>query len=237
MQRQCASSTADHLRLDDVIPSALPSSPLPAPRLVARELACRRGTRLLFKGLDLDVPAGRIVWLRGQNGRGKTSLLRLAAGLSSPEHGHVLIDGVPARTITPERALVFIAHANALKEDLSVSEALAFLLRLHGRASDGPTVRAALERLGLAGRRDAMVRTLSQGQRRRVALARLAVETAPSLWLLDEPFDALDTDGVERVNGLLVEHAGRGGSVLLTSHLALDAARLAPIEVDLDRYC
>ena len=97
--------------------------------------------------------------------------------------------------------LVFIGHANALKEDLTVREALAFLLRIHGRPRDAATVDAALDRLGLRTRRQAMVRTLSQGQRRRVVLARLAVEHRPSLWLLDEPFDALDTDGIARVNG------------------------------------
>ncbi|HEY2928725.1 heme ABC exporter ATP-binding protein CcmA, partial [Piscinibacter sp.] len=178
-----------------------------APRLSAVDLACRRGNRLLFHALDFELHAEQIVWVRGQNGRGKTSLLRLAAGLSTPERGKILFDG----------RLVFIAHANALKEDLSASEALAFLLRIQGRACDAPTVHGALARMGLASRRDAMVRSLSQGQRRRVALARLAVENEPSLWLLDEPFDALDADGVACLNQLLLEHARRGGSVLLAS--------------------
>lgn len=201
------------------------------------KLACRRGTRLLFKDLDLDVAAGQIVWVRGQNGRGKTSLLRLAAGLSTPEHGQVLCDGDSVRRAPGFQArLVFIAHANALKEDLTVSEALAFLLSIHGRAHGLATVHAALERVGLHSRRQAMVRTLSQGQRRRVALARLAAEQDASLWILDEPFDALDVDGVERLNGLLSEHVRRGGSVLLTSHLSLNTTMLQPIEVDLDRY-
>jgi len=210
------------------------ASSSPPARLRATNLACRRGTRLLFKGLDLELPAGQIMWLRGQNGRGKTSLLRIAAGLSSPEDGQVLIDGAPPRSVRP---LVFIGHANALKEDLSVFEALEFLLRIHGRPCQPGDVHAALDRLGLSSRRGAMVRTLSQGQRRRVALARLAAHSDASLWLLDEPFDALDSDGVERVNGLLAEHAGRGGSVLLTSHLSLDRPRLAPVDLDLDRYC
>jgi heme exporter protein A len=197
-----------------------------APRLSAVDLACRRGNRLLFHALDFELHAEQIVWVRGQNGRGKTSLLRLAAGLSTPERGKILFDG----------RLVFIAHANALKEDLSASEALAFLLRIQGRACDAPTVHGALARMGLASRRDAMVRSLSQGQRRRVALARLAVENEPSLWLLDEPFDALDADGVACLNQLLLEHARRGGSVLLASHLGVDTAMLQASEVDLDRY-
>jgi len=131
--------------------------------------------------------------------------------------------------------LVFVAHANALKDDLAAGEALAFLLRIHGRPFDGATLDAALDRLGILSRRDAPVRTLSQGQRRRVALARLAVEQRPTLWLLDEPFDALDTDGLSRVNAVLAGHLYRGGSIMLTSHLDLDTAVLHPIELDLDR--
>jgi heme exporter protein A len=207
------------------------------PRLTANRLACRRGTRLLFKGLDLSIDAGQIVWVRGRNGRGKTSLLRLAAGLSVPEDGQVLWNDMPVRRAAGfcER-LVFIGHANALKDDLTVSESLALLLHIHGRLHDKATVSAALERMGLLSRRDAMVLTLSQGQRRRVALARLAAEREASLWILDEPFDALDVDGVQRLNGLLVEHRERGGSVLLTSHQPLDDALLQPQQVDLDAY-
>jgi heme exporter protein A len=207
-----------------------------APSLSASRLACRRGHRMLFRGLDLSLEPGQIMWLRGQNGRGKTSLLRLAAGLSAPEEGVLSCDGMALRRL-PDFALrlLFIGHTNALKDDLSVSEALAFLLRIHGRPSDTASVHAALQRLGMHSRRDAPVRTLSQGQRRRVALARLAVEQHASLWLLDEPFDALDADGVERVNGLLLEHLARRGSVLLTSHLRLDDS-LPALVLDLDAH-
>jgi heme exporter protein A len=213
-------------------------SPSGVPRFAATQLACRRGTRLLFHDLGFEVNAGQIVWVRGQNGRGKTSLLRLAAGLSTPEHGRVLCDGVPPRRVAePSQQPLFIGHANALKDDLSASEALAFLLRIHSLRHDIATVHAALERVGVRSRRDALVRTLSQGQRRRVALARLAVDDRASLWILDEPFDALDLDGQQRLNALLAEHVRRGGCVLLTSHLLLDIALLQPREVDLDRYC
>ena len=194
------------------------------PLLTASQLACQRGTRLLFEGLDLDVAPGRIVWVRGRNGRGKTSLLRLAAGLSSPSQG----------TIHRQGRLLFIGHANALKDDLTAAEALAFLLRVHALPADDDTVLQALDRLGVRSRKSAPVRTLSQGQRRRVALARLAVAGAPGLWILDEPFDALDADGIERLNALLLAHVQRGGSVLLSSHLPLDIVRLPVTEVDLD---
>ena len=219
------------------VSSPHPLSHTAAPRLTVSALACRRGSRLLFTDLDLDVDAGEIVWVRGQNGSGKTSFLRLVAGLSTPEHGRVLFDGMPVRSAAAHgRRLVYVAHANALKEDLSVGEALEFLLRIHGRPCTQATVVAALDRLGLLSRRQAMVRTLSQGQRRRVALARLAVDDGAALWLLDEPFDALDIDGIGRLNGLLNDQVRRGGSVLLTSHLGVSTAMLRPREVDLDAY-
>jgi len=203
------------------------SKTAPFCHLTATDLACRRGGRLLFQGLGFEVGAGQIVWLRGHNGRGKTSLLRLAAGLASPEQGRIVCDG---------SSLVFVAHASALKDDLSVAEALAFLLRVHRRPCDRATVHTALARLGLHERRHALVRTLSQGQRRRVALARLAVEDRASLWLLDEPFDSLDADGVSTLHELLREHVARGGGVLLTSHQGLDTHALQAVEVDLDRH-
>ena len=212
-----------------------PSPILVAPRLSAIDLACRRGGRLLFQHVAFELPPGRLAWVRGHNGRGKTSLLRLAAGLSSPEHGEVLLDGQPVQRASDRRPL-YIGHANALKDDLTATEALQFLLRLHGRAWDTVTAHAALQRLGLPGRKQAPVRTLSQGQRRRVALARLAVEDEAALWILDEPFDALDADGVATLNQLLADHLARGGNVLLTSHLPLDAERLRPLRIDLDGH-
>lgn len=195
--------------------------------LSVTQLACRRGDRILFKGLDLDVHAGQVVWLRGANGRGKTSLLRLLAGLSTPEAGQVQWGSSP-------RQLVYIAHANALKEDLTVLESLRFLTRLHGRDESDASLVDALQRFGMASRRDAPVRTLSQGQHRRVALSRLAIDTQPSVWILDEPFDSLDAEGIATLNTLLTRHAQRGGSVVLTSHQALTLSEPQPVVVQLD---
>ncbi len=199
------------------------TTPLPALRLV--DVACRRGDRLLFTGLTETLGPGELLWLRGGNGRGKTSLLRLVAGLATPEHGRILWGDDPIRRNEAFAArLVYIAHANALKDDLTATESLAFLARVHARDAGAPALRAALGRLGLAGRERTPVRSLSQGLRRRVALARLALETAPSLWVLDEPFDALDVAGTATLHALLAAHRARGGSVLLTSHhLHLDA--------------
>lgn len=191
-------------------------------------VACERGERLLFAALDLHVAAGSIAWLRGANGRGKTTLLRTIAGLSKPAAGRIERRGAAASW-----PCLYLAHANALKDDLSAAESLRFLLRLADLDHGDDHVDAALTRVGMAGRRHAPVRTLSQGQRRRVALARLAAATGPALWLLDEPYDALDDDGVSLLDGILAEHAGRGGIVVLTSHLPLRVASPAPVEVQL----
>ena len=204
--------------------------------LAGRALACRRGRRLLFRRLDLQLLPGNITWLRGRNGSGKTSLLRILAGLSTPAEGDITWNGAPLRPgdAAAREAIVFIGHANALKDDLTLAESLAFLARLQAIPDAPQRARAALDRLGLASRCDAPVRTLSQGQRRRGALARLALDQAPRTWILDEPYDALDQDSVALLSGLITEHAGRGGAVLMTSHQAVDLA--AATEFDLEPY-
>jgi heme exporter protein A len=197
--------------------------------LTVRELECRRGDRLLFAPISFDVAAGSIVWIRGANGQGKTTLLRTLAGLSAPAAGGLVWAGAPEIAPRP----LYLAHANALKEDLTVSESLRFLLHLAGHPVDSRDVDGALERFGMASRKDAFVRTLSQGQRRRVALARLAAQRELLPWLLDEPFDALDAAGVELLAGVIAEHARRGGAVVLTSHLPLPIDQPAPAVVQL----
>lgn len=200
------------------------------PVLTVRDLSCRRGDRVLFKGFHLQVHPGQVVWVRGANGRGKTSLLRLLAGLSRPDAGAIVWDA-GSRT---DRRPVYIGHHNALKDDLTAIEALQFLACLHGRPAAPDRLEAALRQCGVHARRNAPVRNLSQGQRRRVALARLCLEHHPSMWILDEPFDALDTQGVETLNRLLADHAGRGGCAVLTSHLALTLQHPSPLSVSLD---
>ncbi len=205
------------------------------PTLRARGLAYRRGEHALFSSLSLELAAGELLWLRGHNGRGKTSLLRLLAGLAQPDAGRVTW-GDLALAEAPEFSAqrVYIAHANALKDDLTAFEALQFLAALHGRDAAATAVSSALARLGMKRRERAPVRTLSQGQRRRVALARLALENAAGVWVLDEPYDALDVDGIQVVNELLEQHLGRGGSVVLTSHQPLSLTRVTPRVFDLD---
>lgn len=192
--------------------------------LAARRLACRRGDRLLFSDLDLALQPRQILWVRGRNGCGKTSLLRVLAGLSGPEAG----------TLERHGRIAYLAHSNALKDDLTVLESLQFLACLQGQAADADSCSEGLRRVGLLDRRRAAVRTLSQGQRRRVALARLFMQASAPVWILDEPFDALDSDAVATLNAELQDHARGGGAVILTSHLDLQLHDPVPTILQLD---
>lgn len=183
--------------------------------LIGRQLSCRRGGSLLFRGLNISVVPGSIHWLRGPNGSGKTSLLRILAGLSAPAAGQV-----------QRPALLYLGHGNALSGDLSLTAALEFHARLQGLTDARGVAQRALQHFGLAAQQHARVRTLSQGQRRRGALARLALDSAARAWLLDEPYDALDSAAAERLSMLIVEHAQRGGSVLLASHQPVSLPKL-----------
>lgn len=218
--------------------TSTPSAPPDAPLLDVSFLAGSRGERRLFQNLVIHLHAGQVMWLRGRNGRGKTTLLRLLAGLSTPAQGEIRVLGQSLKSapVSLRSAVGYLAHANALKDDLTAAEALRFVGAMSGHAPSLAEVGDALKRLGIASRAGAPVRTLSQGQRRRVALARLALPRAPRVWLLDEPFDALDDRGVEVLNRLLAEHAAAGGAVLLTSHQSLSLRAPAPQVLNLDDY-
>ncbi|MGI9219340.1 MAG: cytochrome c biogenesis heme-transporting ATPase CcmA [Hydrogenophaga sp.] len=200
------------------------------PLVQARGLSCRRGRDWLFRDLSFVVLPGQVVWLRGTNGSGKTTLLRTVCGLSQPDAGQLVWPTQESASVRP----VYVGHLNALKDDLTASEALRFVARLQGVDVDANGVHLALRVLGMHHRRHAPVRTLSQGQRRRVALARLSLDTRPSLWVLDEPFEALDADGIATVQSLIRTHQACGGSVLLTSHLPLDAEQTPFSDLTLD---
>ncbi len=206
--------------------------------LHACDLTGQRGDRVLFEQLDMKLAPGTVTWLRGSNGCGKTSLLRVLAGLSTPTDGHVRIDGHTLRQRGPvwRRKLLYVGHDDALKDELSVTEALQFLARLHDLPHGEPLLEQALRRFGVLNHHHAAVRTLSQGQRRRVALARLVLSHAAPLWLLDEPFDALDSDGIAAVDTVVAEHAAAGGCVLLTSHQPLSPTLPVSAVFDLEAY-
>jgi len=186
--------------------------------LEAAELECVRQQRVLFAGLSFALGAGELLRVAGPNGSGKTSLLRILCGLLTPQSGEVRWHGAPIRRLREEyaRHIVYLGHAPAVKDELIAEENLAIACRLAGLMAAANSIREALARFGLSG--SALVKKLSQGQRRRAALARLCLSESVPLWLLDEPFTALDTAGVTMLRGLIEDHAARGGAVVYSTH-------------------
>lgn len=193
--------------------------------LSVSDLSCARGERRLFSGLAFELDAGQWLHVQGENGAGKTTLLRTLVGLSHAESGEIRWRGEPIRTQAEEfrREVLYLGHHNAVKEELTPFENLALAAALDGRTLDEAEALAALHRFGLRGREDLTVRFLSAGQKRRVLLARLVTRKAP-LWVLDEPFTALDVKAVDMLSGLIGEHIAGGGMAILTSHQAMPIA-------------
>ncbi len=191
------------------------------PLLAAHALAFSRNEQSVFGPLDFQVDAGEALLVQGDNGAGKTTLLRVLAGLLQLEAGRIEIDGRPARRGERSRFMAYLGHLPALKADLSTLENLHFLCGLHGRrAKQMPG--SALAIVGLGGYEDSLVRQLSAGQKKRLALARLWLSPAP-LWLLDEPYANLDLDGITLVNRMISAHLRSGGAALVTTHGAYAA--------------
>lgn len=184
--------------------------------LTAEKLACVRGDKRLFEGLSFRVTAGQALAVEGANGAGKTSLLRLIAGFLTPAAGRLVVKSADGESDDGEergKLIGWLGHLDGLKPQLTVMEQLNFFAHLYGKAVDG----GLLEQVGLARQADLPCRYLSAGQRRRLALARLLASARP-LWLLDEPFAALDRSGQTLVAQLMARHCGQGGIIIAATH-------------------
>lgn len=208
-----------------------PASPL----LEAHGLECTRGDRILFSDVSFALEPGALLRIAGRNGSGKTSLLRIVCGLAVPTAGAVCWRGQPVRRLRDEywKDLVYVAHASAVKDDLTALENVAMGCRLAGMGVTEADAATALERFGIAHCAELPARALSQGQRRRVGLARLALAAQAAVWVLDEPFTALDTAAVAFLQDLIGAQLARGGIVILTTHQEVAIAAAVALRIDL----
>ena len=205
--------------------------------LEAISLSCMRGERSLFDNIGFSIAEGQLLRVAGANGSGKTSLLRILCGLLTPSNGEVRWNGRPIVAAREEyhRELAYIGHLNGLKDDMTPHENLAVAARLMGESSQLDVRLKALDGFGVAHCADLPVRHLSQGQRRRVALARLALPGGARIWILDEPFTALDTNAVAVLERLIAAHVAGGGIVVLTTHVEVAIAAVSMVLVNLDQ--
>jgi heme exporter protein A len=185
--------------------------------LEALDLSCERGRRPLFDGLSFSLSSGDLLRIAGANGSGKTSLLRILCGLLTPTAGEVRWKGEPIRALGEDyaRELVYLGHAPAVKDELTAAENLAIACRIAGLPACAAQIHSALTLFQVP---ESPVGKLSQGQKRRAALARLRLCASVPLWLLDEPLTALDAAAAELTKELIRNHAGNGGVVVYSTH-------------------
>jgi len=207
--------------------------------LQAYQLACTRGERQLFNNINFEIAAGDAMRVAGTNGSGKTSLLRMLCGLAFPAAGEVRWNGCNIRTVREEfgNRLIYLGHAHGVKDDLAAWENVVVASTLSGNPVSRDQAYGALEQLGLARAADLPTRALSQGQRKRVALARLHLGLGMNtpLWILDEPFTALDQNAVMQLCGTLNQHLAHGGIVIYTTHQEIDLSAQRLLRLDLSR--
>ncbi len=187
--------------------------------LKALNLECVRGDRSLFNGLNFHLKAGECLVIHGDNGSGKTSLLRVLVGLAAPAAGALYWHGRKIKPLDEEYRcqLIYAGHLSGLKEELNAEENLKFALTLANETSSASAIHTALHQVGLQGKENLPTRLLSQGQKRRVNLARLILQKRP-LWVLDEPLTALDSKATQWVTETIDRHLCRGGIAAVTTH-------------------
>jgi heme exporter protein A len=196
-----------------------------APLLEVNQLGCVRGDRRLFSGLDLSLPAGTYLQVTGPNGSGKTSLLRILCGLLAPAEGQIKWQGESIRSLAEDyfTSVTYLGHRHGVKDELSAIENLRISNALNGKLVSQELARDVLARMGLGGRESLPARLLSEGQRRRVALARL-LTCSTKLWLLDEVMTSLDKGAVALIRSLIEEHLAGGGIAVVATHQDLEVA-------------
>jgi heme exporter protein A len=204
--------------------------------LEAINLECVRGDRTLFSDLGLTLGAGELLRVAGTNGSGKTSLLRILCGLLSPVQGEVRWKGGSINSLREEywKEIIYLGHSNAVKDGLTATENLIVSCTLAGMQIDRGQALSALRCFGLEDYATLPAKVLSQGQRRRVALARLILSDHLPLWILDEPFTALDSAAIDHMQTLISNHVARGATVVMTTHQEARLAAAPMITIDLD---
>ncbi|WDE11430.1 cytochrome c biogenesis heme-transporting ATPase CcmA [Thalassomonas haliotis] len=213
----------------------MPLPEIQSPLIEARQLSCIREDRILFEHLNLAVFPGEIVQVEGPNGAGKTSLLRILAGLSSPYDGEICYQQQGIRYCKEQfhQDLLYLGHLPGVKGEMSAQENLTFNLSLHGL--DGEQAESTLNEVNLLGFEDALASHLSAGQHRRIALARLWQSKA-KIWILDEPFTAIDKNGVQKLEQLFLAHVAKGGCVVLTTHQDLSFDKVKKVTLNYRFY-
>jgi len=183
-----------------------------------KHLSCQKGFNILFKEINFTAKNSEIVQIKGVNGKGKTSLLKILSGLSLPDSGHISFNNMLSESDEYQKDILYLGHANSISVDLKVIENLEYLRLLNNTDLNLHSI-YALKKLGLANFQDEFCLNLSAGQKRRVILSMLVLSKS-KVWLFDEPFPALDSLGIELIENLIKQHSDNGGICFFTSHQA-----------------